>query len=72
MPAPKNHAMMQNSVCGVCFKKPKNLMKISARSLISIKEHYFPDYDCDTWSWLPHMICSGCYRALHEVSKNPR
>ena len=72
MPGPKDHDAMQRSVCAMCFKKPKNLWKISAGCLISIKEHCLADFDSDKWSWLPKVICSGCYRALHEASKNPR
>lgn len=72
MPPPKDHAAMQRSVCAVCFRKPKNLIKISAKVNITIKEFILPDFGTDKWDWLPTVVCSGCYHDLYAVKKNPR
>jgi hypothetical protein len=72
MPPPKGHVDMQRSVCVVCFRKQKVLRPISAKVKISIKEFVFTDYDTEDWDWLPTVICSGCYKGLYDIGKNPR
>ena len=70
---PKDHAAMQRSVCAVCFKKPQTLRNISASVKIQIKEFcQFDQFDADEWSWLPAVICGGCYKGLADIGKNSR
>ena len=61
---------MQKAVCLVCWRKPKNVRNISRKVGMEIKEHVFEEYDTDAWSWLPTVICAGCYKNLHDVKIN--
>ena len=69
---PRDHAAMQHSVCAVCFKKHKTLRPISRNVRLQIKDKCLNEFDSDEWSWLPTVICGGCYLRLAEVVKNPR
>ena len=69
---PKEHAAMQRSVCAVCFKKHKTLRSISDKVKTQIKDKCLTEFDSDEWSWLPTVICGGCYMRLAEVVRNPR
>ena len=72
MSPPKDHSAMQKSVCAVCFRKPKNLINISAKVQISIKEYIFPPFATEEWDWLPRSICSGCYKDIYNFKNNSR
>ena len=72
MPPAKDHVAMQKSVCAVCFRKPKSLRNISVKVKISIQNFIVPNFDTEEWEWLPKSICSGCYKDLYDVKKNPR
>ena len=72
MTPPKDHSAMQKSVCSVCFRKPKNLINISAKVHISIQEYILPTFGTADWAWLPSVICSGCYHELYAVKTNPK
>ena len=72
MPPAKNHFAMQRCVCAICFRKPKNLVNISAKVKMSIKEFILPDFEAVEWDWLPTSICSGCYKNLYDVKKDHR
>ena len=69
---PKDHAAMQRSVCAVCFKKHKTLRNISKKVKTQIKDKVLQEFDSSEWSWLPTVICGGCYVRLAEVVENPR
>ena len=66
----KDHAAMQKAVCLVCWRKQKNLRNISNKVKMEIKEHVLEDYDSEAKSWLPSVICGGCYKNLHDVKMN--
>ena len=63
---------MQRSMCAVCFRKQKILRSISAKVKMEIKEYVFANFDTEDWDWLPTKICSGCYKGLYDIAKNPR
>ena len=68
----KTHPEMQNSVCLLCFRKPKTLRNISPM-VDSLLKTVIPLL-CNTeeWTWLPTKICGGCFFELHKVKKDPR
>ena len=67
----KTHYEMQKSVCLVCFKKPKTLRNITPRVESLVKTSIPLLSNNDEWSWLPTVICGGCYKDLEDVRKDP-
>ena len=68
----KTHIDIQKSVCVMCFRKPKHMKNISEKVKISIKELVLHDYDEDEWSWLPTVICNGCYKDLYDCKTDSK
>ena len=68
----KDHSAMQKSVCVMCFRKPKHLRNISSKVRIMIEELVLEDFSEEKWNWLPTVICSGCYKDLHDCTQDSR
>ena len=63
---PKGHAAMAASICVVCFRKPKTLRPISESVNGMMKSLILPQFQTDSWSWLPTKICAGCHSDLRK------
>ena len=65
----KQHDEMQRSVCLICFK-PKTLSNITPRVMDMVMTA-IPFLSDEKWSWLPSVICGGCYKELDILKNNP-
>ena len=64
-----HHERSRISVCGVCFRKPKDHQKISPMILELIKKHCYTDYSLDDLS-LPLIVCKSCAKTLKVVDSD--
>ena len=67
----KDHSQMQKSVCLMCWRKPKHLKNVSPAIKEQYKELVLPELGSDEWSWLPSVICLGCYTDLRHAKADP-
>ena len=54
----------------MCWRKPKNLRKITASVRKLLELHVLPADD-DHWKWLPTVICLGCATDLRKLRSDP-
>ena len=66
----KCHNDFRGLICGVCWRKEKQMRKIHENSLSLIQEFVFPGY-CLKNETLPHSICTSCLKRLNEIKENP-
>ena len=69
--APKrSHSQNREVLCGICYRKEKELRKISPSNLVLLQTHVDARYSL-TEPRFQTVLCSSCIRTLTELKKNP-
>ena len=66
----RTHSENRKLVCGLCYRKSKNLRKISPDHLKKLKALVEPQYSLDDPKFQT-VLCSGCAQTLSAHSENP-
>ena len=64
----KTHEDFWQVICGVCWRKPKNLQIISPAVLSMIQSHCYKEYDLENRA-LPLSACKPCVAVLRTIDK---
>ena len=64
----KGHEDFRRAICGICWRKPKDLQSISPAVLSLIKTHCYPEYDLANKA-LPLSACKSFVRTVKIVDK---
>ena len=69
MPPSLKHEDVLKQVCGICFRKVKNLRNITSAFLELIKKHHHTEYNLLSGDYAT-VVCAPCQSILREIAKS--
>ena len=67
MPPALKHEDVLKQICGICYRKVKNLRNITNAFHDLIKKHHHPDYNLLSGDY-PTVVCAPCQSSLRDIA----